>query len=332
VTDARGFAARAAKAKASGKLRGFGFATYVEACAFEGSEPARVVLEDDGGVTLHIGTQSNGQGHQTAYSQFIAGPLGLDYDRIRVVQGDTDKLPSGGGTGGSRSIPLGVPSVDKAARTLSEQIRELAADQLESAVPDIELVEGTARIVGTDRHVSYADLVAATADRDKLSAVGEFAQKEATYPNGTHVCELEIDPETGVTQIVAYTIVDDFGVVVNPMLLAGQIHGGVTQGIGQALLEHTVYDADGQLLTASFQDYTMPRAADLPFFHFETRNVPSTWNALGIKGAGEAGSIGSCPAVMNAVVDALEREYGITHIDMPATPLRVWEAIQAASG
>ena len=332
VSDARGFAARAAKAKTCGRLRGFGFATYVEACAFEGSEPAKVVLEDDGSVTLHIGTQSNGQGHQTAYAQFIAGPLGLDYDRIRVVQGDTDKLPSGGGTGGSRSIPLGVPSVDKAARRLAEQLKELAADQLESAIADIELVDGTARIVGTDRRVSYAALAAGATDRAKLASVGEFTQKEATYPNGTHVCELEIDPETGFTQIVGYTIVDDFGVVVNPMLLAGQIHGGVTQGIGQALLEHTVYDADGQLLTASFQDYTMPRAADLPFFHFETRNVPSTWNALGIKGAGEAGSIGSCPAVMNALIDALEREYGITHIDMPATPLRVWEAIRAASG
>lgn len=332
VSDAEGFAERAEQAKARGKLRGFGFATYVEACAFAGSEPARVVLEDDGCVTLHIGTQSNGQGHQTAYAQFIAGPLGLDYDRIRVVQGDTDRLASGGGTGGSRSIPLGVPSVDKAARALAEQIRELAADQLESAIADIELVEGTARIVGTDRHVTYADLVAATADRAKLAAVGEFTQREATYPNGTHVCEVEIDPQTGVTQIVGYTIVDDFGVVVNPMLLAGQIHGGVAQGIGQALLEHTVYDADGQLLTASFQDYTMPRAADMPFFHFETRNIPSTWNALGIKGAGEAGSIGSCPAVMSAVIDALGREYGITHIDMPATPLRVWEAIGAVSG
>jgi carbon-monoxide dehydrogenase large subunit len=332
VADADGFAARAAQAKARGKLRGFGSATYVEACAFEGSEPAKVVLEDDGSVTLHIGTQSNGQGHQTAYAQFVAGPLGLDYDRIRVVQGDTDKLPTGGGTGGSRSIPLGVPSVDKASRTLAEQLRELAAGQLESAVADIELTDGMARIVGTDRHVSFTALAVAAPDRDKLTAVGEFTQKEATYPNGTHVCEVEIDPETGITEIAGYTIVDDFGVVVNPLLLAGQVHGGVAQGIGQALLEHTFYDADGQLLTASFQDYTMPRAADLPTFHFETRNVPSTWNALGIKGAGEAGSIGSCPAVMNAVVDALGREYGITHIDMPATPLRVWEAIQTASG
>jgi carbon-monoxide dehydrogenase large subunit len=332
VSDADGFAGRAAQAKARGKVRGFGFATYVEACAFAGSEPAKVVLEDDGSVTLHIGTQSNGQGHQTAYAQFVAGPLGLDYDRIRVVQGDTDKLASGGGTGGSRSIPIGVPSVDRAARTLADQLKEMAADQLESAVADIELVDGMARIVGTDRHVSYAALAAAAPERDKLTAIGEIKQDEATYPNGTHVCEVEIDPETGHTEIIGYTIVDDFGVVVNPLLLAGQIHGGVAQGIGQALLEHTVYDGDGQLLTASFQDYTMPRAADLPMFHFDTRNVPSTWNALGIKGAGEAGSIGSCPAVMNAVVDALGREYGITHIDMPATPLRVWEAIQAATG
>ncbi|HSM39468.1 MAG TPA: molybdopterin cofactor-binding domain-containing protein, partial [Afifellaceae bacterium] len=331
VADLAGFDTRAEESKSNGKVRGFGFATYVEACAFEGSEPAKTVLEADGTVTLHIGTQSTGQGHQTAYAQFVAEPLGLDYDRIRVIQGDTDDLPTGGGTGGSRSIPVGVPSVDKASRQLAEQIKEIASAELETAPGDIELIGGSARIVGTDREISLAEVAAAAGDPDRLIAVGEIKQQEATYPNGTHVCELEIDPATGHVEILDYTIVDDFGRVVNPLLLEGQVHGGVVQGIGQALFEHTVFDDTGQLVTASFQDYQMPRAADLPSFSFQTRNVPSTWNVMGIKGAGEAGSIGSCPAVMNAVVDALHRSYGIRNIDMPATPQRVWEAIQAAS-
>ena len=330
VAEAASFDARAEESKARGRVRGLGFATYIEVCAFGNSEPAKAVLESDGTVSLHIGTQSNGQGHQTAYAQFVAGPLGLDYDRIKVVQGDTDKLAKGGGTGGSRSIPLGVTSVDRASRQLADQIKELAADELEAGIGDIELVDGAARVVGTDRLVSYADLAGRAADKSKLAAEAEVRQDENTYPNGTHVCEIEVDPETGLTQLVRYTIVDDFGVTVNPMLLAGQIHGGVAQGIGQALTEHTVYDDDGQLITATFNDYAMPRAWDIPDIHFETRNVPSTWNPMGIKGAGEAGTIGAAPAVMNALVDALGRGFGITHIDMPATPLRVWEAIRAS--
>ncbi len=328
--DKAGFAARAEESKRNGKVRGFGFGTYVEACAFAGSEAARVNLEADGTISVHIGTQSNGQGHETAYAQFAAGPLGVDYDRIRVVQGDTDDLEVGGGTGGSRSIPLGVPSVDRAARTLAVQLRELASDELEASAADIELVDGEARIVGTDRSIGFAELAAKVTDKQKLHAYGAFEQGEATYPNGTHVCELEIDPQTGHIDILRYLIVDDFGAVVNPLLLAGQVHGGVVQGIGQAMLEHTVHDGEGQLISASFNDYAMPRADDIPDIEFETRNVPSTWNPMGIKGAGEAGSIGSCPAVVNAIIDGLAREYGIRHIDMPATPLRVWEAIRAA--
>ena len=185
-------------------------------------------------------------------------------------------------------------------------------------------------IVGTDRAMTLADVAAAAADKGgALQAVGEFEQDEATYPNGTHICEVEIDPDTGITDVVGYTIVDDFGATVNPLLLAGQVHGGVVQAIGQCIMERTVYDEDGQLTSASFMDYQMPRAGDFPDFHFETRNVPSTTNALGIKGAGEAGTIGAGPAVMNAVVDALHRGCGLAHIDMPATPLAVWEAIQA---
>ena len=325
------FDARLEEARGRGKIRGIGIATYIEACAFAGSEPAHVRLEEDGSVTLFIGTQSNGQGHATAYAQFVSEKLGLDIARIRVRQGDTDELSSGGGTGGSRSIPLGGVSASRAGEALAEKLRRIAADELEASSADIGLIDGEARIVGTDRVISFADIARAAKTPDDLKAMGEFVQDEATYPNGTHVCEVEIDPETGGVTIERYTIVDDFGAIVNPILLAGQVHGGVVQGAGQALVEDTVYGEDGQLLTASFMDYAMPRADLFPFFHFETRNVPSTTNAMGIKGAGEAGTIGSTPAVMNAVTDALHRAYGIDHIEMPATPARVWNAIRSAT-
>ncbi|HZP20552.1 MAG TPA: molybdopterin cofactor-binding domain-containing protein, partial [Bauldia sp.] len=330
LADWKGFAARAEAARKAGRLRGFGVASYVEACAFPGSEPATIELNPDGTATLFIGTQTNGQGHATAYAQFISGPLGLDYDRINVVQGDTDQVAQGEGTGGSRSIPLGAVSVDRAAVKLAEQVKELAADRLEASAGDLELSGGSVRVVGTNRGITLAELAKTANDPKLLVARADFEQPEPTYPNGTHAVEVEIDPETGVTEIVNYNIVDDFGATVNPILLTGQVHGGVAQGIGQALYENTVYDSDGQLLTASFLDYAMPRADGLPSFNFETRNVPSVTNAFGIKGAGEAGTIGSCPAVMNAIVDALHRGYGITHIDMPATPDRVWNAIAAA--
>jgi carbon-monoxide dehydrogenase large subunit len=323
------FETRRVAAKAEGKLLGIGLATYVEACAFPGSEPAYVELMPSGRVELKIGTQSNGQGHATAYAQFVGEALKLDYDMIDVRQGDTNDTPTGGGTGGSRSIPLGAVSVRRASESLAEKLRKLAADELESAAGDIEFEGGEARIVGTDRAIGFAALAALAKSADDLKAVGEFKQSEATYPNGTHVAEVEIEEETGAVKLARYTIVDDFGVIVNPILLAGQIHGGVAQGIGQALVENAVYDAEGQLVTASFMDYAMPRAGDFPFFDFRTRNVPSTTNALGIKGAGEAGTIGAAPAVMNAVQDAL-RHVGAPHLDMPATPLRVWEALNAA--
>ena len=330
VADWAGFEARAAKSRAKGLYRGIGLATYVEACAFAGSEPAKLQLEGDGSLTLLIGTMSNGQGHATAYGQVVAQYLGVDLDKITLVQGDTDRLEKGGGTGGSRSIPLGLPSVDMASQTLVKTIKDLASERLEASPADLELVDGAVHVVGTDQSISLADVAAGAADKDTLKAIGEFKQAEATYPNGTHICELEIDPQTGTTTFDRYTIVDDFGVTVNPLLLAGQVHGGVIQSIGQALFETTVYDEDGQLLTASFLDYAMPRAGDVPAIDFQTRNVPSTTNIMGIKGAGEAGTIGATPAVMNAVVDALRRGCGIDHIDMPATPARVWEAIQAA--
>jgi carbon-monoxide dehydrogenase large subunit len=331
VSGYNGFAARAEAAKKAGRIRGLGIATYVEACAFPGSEGATVTLNEDGTATLLIGTQTNGQGHATAYAQFIAGHLGIDYGKIEVIQGDTDKVPSGEGTGGSRSIPLGAVSVDRASTKLATQLRKAAAPLLEAKADELQFSDGVVRVAGTNRGMTLAELARAVPDKGVLKAFDDsFEQPEPTYPNGSHVAEVEIDPETGVTTIVGYWIVDDFGATVNPMLLEGQVHGGIVQGIGQALYEHTVYDDAGQLLTATFQDYAMPRADGVPGFHFETRNVPSTTNAFGIKGAGEAGSIGSCPAVMNAIGDALWREYGVPHIDMPATPQRVWEAIQGS--
>ncbi|AKI01184.1 aerobic-type carbon monoxide dehydrogenase, large subunit CoxL/CutL-like protein [Hoeflea sp. IMCC20628] len=325
--DADNFGDRAKEAETRGKLRGLGSAVYIEACAFAGSEPAKLTLDTDGGITLYIGTQTNGQGHATAYSQFVADKIGIDFDKITVRQGDTNELAKGGGTGGSRSIPLGGVSVSAASGVLADKMKKLAADELEASPSDIELVDGAARIVGTDRVMSYADLARAAKSDEDRTGLADVVQDEATYPNGTHVCEIEIDPETGRVEIVRYTIVDDFGMTVNPVLLLGQIHGGIVQGIGQCLSEGVVYSEDGQLLTASFMDYAVPRADDLPFFDFETRNVPSTTNAMGMKGAGEAATIGSCPAVMNALVDALDRARGVRHIEMPATPQRVWEAL-----
>ncbi|MCY6381493.1 xanthine dehydrogenase family protein molybdopterin-binding subunit [Hoeflea prorocentri] len=329
--DAAGFEARADEAKARRKIRGFGTAVYIEACAFAGSEPAHLHLNGDGTLTLHIGTQSNGQGHVTAYSQFIADRIGIDFDKIIVKQGDTNDLDSGGGTGGSRSIPIGGVSVDRAGEMLATQMRKIASDRLEASVDDIELVDGAAKVVGTDQSISYKEIAAAAEDPDQLKAMADIKQDEATYPNGTHICEVEIDPETGKCEVIAYTIVDDFGMVVNPTLLMGQVHGGAVQGIGQCLLEGVIYGEDGQLLTASLMDYTMPRADDMPSFDFTTYNIPSTTNAMGMKGAGEAGTIGACPAALNAVIDALDRAYGIRHIEMPTTPQRIWQTIQQAA-
>jgi carbon-monoxide dehydrogenase large subunit len=327
-----GFNKRAAQSKRTGRLRGIGVATYIEACGNNGPETATLNLDPDGGVTLLIGSQSTGQGHATSYAQLIAERLDLPPERVRVIQGDTDRIKSGAGTGGSSSIPVGGVSVDRATRKLAEQIKEIAADALEASASDLEIVDGTVRVAGTDRVASFADLaVRPGVTPDKLRAAEEFSVEPPTYPNGTHIAEVEIDPDTGKTSIVQYVVVDDFGATLNPLLLAGQVHGGAVQGIGQALMEDTVYDsATGQLLSASFMDYAMPRAEHAPDFVFETRNVPCRTNPLGVKGAGEAGAIGSCPAIMNAIVDALWRSHRIRHLDMPATPRRIWEAIANA--
>ncbi|QEN90743.1 xanthine dehydrogenase family protein molybdopterin-binding subunit [Labrys sp. KNU-23] len=325
------FKGRWQASKKAGKFRGIGMSTYIEACADGPKEAASVTLEKDGTATVLIGTQTNGQGHLTAYAQFVSQYLDLPLERINVIQGDSDLIKTGGGTGGSRSIPVGGASVARASQTLAEKLKTLASDELEAGIADLEIVEGRVRVVGTDKAIDFAALARLPkATPDLLSAETDYQPGEATYPNGTHICELEIDPQTGVTDILGYTIVDDFGMVVNPLLLEGQVHGGVVQGIGQALLERTVYSEDGQLLTASLTDYALPRADDLPFIHFETRNIPCKNNPLGVKGAGEAGTIGAAPAVMNAVIDALRRGVGVTKLDMPATPEVVWRTIQDA--
>jgi carbon-monoxide dehydrogenase large subunit len=333
MIDWDGFPKRVREAKKNGKLRGIGLATYVEACGNMGPETATVSLDHDGGATVLIGSQSTGQGHATAYAQIVAEQLGLPPERVRMVQGDTDKVATGGGTGGSSSIPCGGASLTGAVTKLADTIKKLAADALEAAAGDMEIDNGAVRVAGTDRVVSFADLVARAASKsDQLTAADVRTPEHPTYPNGTHICEVEIDPGTGATQIVNYVVVDDFGMTLNPLMLAGQVHGGAVQGIGQALMENTVYEASsGQLVSASLMDYALPRATDAPSVVFETRNVPCRTNPLGVKGAGEAGAIGSCPAIINAVVDALWRAYGVRHIDMPATPQKIWAAINKAA-
>ena len=329
IADWAGFKQRLSLARKTGRLRGIGLATYIEACGNNGPDAATVKLERNGDVTVLAGSQSTGQGHQTAYAQIVAEHLGLAPERVTVIQGDTELIGTGTGTGGSSSIPCGGASVAGAAQKLAAALTKLAAEALEAGADDLEMGEGEVRIAGTDRKISFAELAGRASVLPVTSDA--FTPTEATYPNGTHLCEVEIDPATGAAHIVNYVVVDDFGVTVNPLLLAGQVHGGAVQGIGQALMERTVYDSgSGQLVTASLMDYALPRAADSPLFTFETRNVPCRTNVLGVKGAGEAGAIGSCPAVMNAILDALWRAYRVRHVDMPATPERVWQAIEEA--
>jgi aerobic carbon-monoxide dehydrogenase large subunit len=327
--DWKGFERRRAQSRKARRLRGIGIATYVEACGNNGPDTARIRLDQDGGVTLLVGTQSTGQGHATAYAQVVADHLGLAPERVRMIQGDTDLIATGTGTGGSSSIPCGGASVAGATKKLAARLKEIAAEALEASVGDLEIADGAVHVAGTDRMITFADLARRPeARRNELTAEDAFAPEAATYPNGTHLAEVEIDPETGAAQILGYWVVDDFGATLNPLLLAGQVHGGTVQGIGQALMENTVYDrASGQLMSASLMDYALPRAADVPALAFATANVPCRTNPLGVKGAGEAGAIGSCPAVMNAVLDALWRAYRIRHVDMPATPERLWAAI-----
>src|SRR5262249_57865796 len=268
----------------------------------------------------------------TGYAQLVSEQFGIPPERIHVHQGDTDEVATGLGTGGSASIPSGGVSVERATRELGSKLKEIAAEALETSAGDLEINNGVIRIAGTDRSISFADLAKRPGvDPSKLNASATFAQADGTYPNGTHLAEVEIDPATGIIKIINYVIVDDFGVTLNPLLLAGQVHGGAIQGIGQALMEQAVYsDKDGQLVTGTFIDYALPRASDGPSFALGAHSVPGRSNPRGGKGGGEAGAIGFCPAVVNAIIEGLWREYKIAPIDMPATAERVWIAIREA--
>jgi len=337
AADWNGYAARKAASDKRGKLRGRGIGHYLEVTAPPGKEMGGIRFEANGDVTIVTGTLDYGQGHAAPFAQVLVQRLGIPFERIRLVQGDSDQLIAGGGTGGSRSIMASGTAIALASDKVIENGKQLAGHFLEAAAADIEFGNARFTIAGTDRSIGLLELA------DRLRAKPNLPEGVPTsldvsmvvdsppsaFPNGCHVCEVEIDPETGVVEVAKYTMVDDFGVIVNPLMVEGQVHGGVTQGIGQALMEGVRYDRDGQLLTGSFMDYAMPRASDVPSFKFASHPVPAKSNLLGVKGCGEAGCSGSLPAVMNAVVDALS-VYGITHIDMPATPHRVWQAIQNA--
>ena len=324
-SDWNGFEARRAEALRRNSLRGIGLASYIERCAGGAPEQARLIVAADGRIDLHIGTMSNGQGHETAFRQIICEQLDIEPERITVVQGDSDIIPRGGGTSGSRSVPVGGAAIAACARKLVGVAVGKAAEFLEAAVEDIRFEAGRFHIAGTDRGLSFAEVAFRAAPPDggpSFDESDDFAPKQATYPNGVHVVEVEIDRGTGALELVRYTVVDDFGRVINPDLLLGQVHGGIAQGLGQALLEDCHYDPQsGQLLTASFMDYAMPRAGDCLDIDFSLHLVPCKTNPLGMKGAGEAGAIGAPPAIMNAVADALD----VDHIDMPATPQSIWK-------
>ena len=334
--DWRGFEQRRRQSADIGRLRGIGMSYYVEICSAMGGEDTYARFEEDGRVTVLMGTQSSGQGHETSYAQMVAAGLGIDIDSIDVIQGDSRRIPTGEGTGGSRSMVIGGSALFHTVNSMIEAGRAVAAELLEAAVVDIEFDGGTFRITGTDRAVTMNEVARASYDDSRrpagiqpgLSSSEKFTPEGGTFPNGCHVCEVEIDPDTGVIDILRYTIEDDVGVVINPLILEGQIVGGVAQGLGQACGEHAVYDSDGgQLLSATFMDYPMPRADWMPDVDFRYTEVASPRNPLGVKGAGEAGTVGSTPALVNAVIDALSTR-GIEDIDMPVTPLRVWQALQ----
>jgi carbon-monoxide dehydrogenase large subunit len=337
--DWKGFKARRKESHKRGRLRGIGMATYTERCGGGFPETASIEFKGDH-VELVMGNQEYGTGLVTSYKQVVSDRLGIDAEKIEVVYGDSDRSPRGL-TGGSRALPVGGSALHEASLKVIDKGKQIAANLLEASAADIQFGDGAFRIVGTDRRVDLFAVAEAAKDPAKLppgmTPGLDVTQVQnptaATYPNGCHIVEVEIDPDSGTTTVERYTVVDDFGAVINPMLLEGQVHGGVVQGLGQALLEETVYDDSGQLLTGTFMDYAIPRADNLPLFSFATRNVPCTANPLGIKGAGEAGAIGAPPAVINAIVDALRtRKADIAHIDMPATPRRVWEALHGAHG
>jgi aerobic carbon-monoxide dehydrogenase large subunit len=336
AADVAGFPARRTAARARGRYRGLGHAVYIEQSGFPPDEFAELRFDPSGTLTILMGTQSSGQGHQTAYTQLAAERLGVAPEKIRVQQGDTAAISFGRGTGGSRSIPVGGASLVQAADKLIAKGRLIAAHLFEAAEADVEFADGIFSVSGTDRRLGIEEVARAAYDPARqapgvepgFDESGHYTPPQPTFPNGCHVCEVEVEPDTGHIDILRYLVVDDFGIVINPLLLAGQVQGGVAQGVGQAMLERTVFDPEtGQLLTGSLTDYCLARAEDLPAIEFAYNVVPCRTNPLGVKGAGEAGAIGAPPALVNAAIDALA-ELGIEHLDMPLTPERLWQAIR----
>ena len=337
ASDWTGFEARKAESARRGKLRGRGVGSYLEVTGPPAKEYGGIRFEGDGTITMLSGTLDYGQGHATPFAQVLSEQTGIPFDRFRLLQGDSDQLKVGGGTGGSKSALVGSQAFLEAGDKLIEQGRQIAAHVLEAAMADIEFVKGRYVIAGTDRSISIVELADRLRGGLKLPAdlpqsldVSHISDNPPfSFPNGCHVAEIEIDPDTGMIEVVRYIMVNDFGTVINPMLVAGQAHGGVIQGIGQALMERTVYDPQGQPIAGSFMDYAMPRATDAPNFSIEPYSVPCKTNRLGVKGCGEAGCAGALPSVMNAIVDALST-HGVTHIDMPVTPEKVWRVLNRA--
>jgi carbon-monoxide dehydrogenase large subunit len=333
LADWEGFPGRRAEAKARGKLRGIGIGYFIEASGGQPQEWARVSVTPEGKARLVVGTFSHGQGHETAFAQIIHARLGIAFEDIELIQGDTEMVEQGFGTGGSRSSQMGGVATSRASEAVLVKAKRIAAHLLEAAPADVELEGACFRVAGTDLAVTWAQVAAAANDPARLPA-GEDPgldervlykrSTECNFPNGCHVAEVEVDPETGVLEVVRYACVDDVGNVINPLLVHGQSHGGIAQGLGQAVLEAVRYDPEsGQFLTATFMDYAMPRAADLPPFEVDFNIVPTPINDLGVKGAGEGGACGAPPAIVSAACDAL----GVAHVDMPLTPERVWRAL-----
>lgn len=335
--DWAGFEGRRASSARRGMKRGIGMSYYLEATGGGPTERAEIRFAEDGFVDVFVGTQSTGQGHETAYVQLTVDQLGVDGAKVRIRQGDTDTIPVGGGTGGARSLYSEGQAILITAASVIEKGKQAASEALEAAVADIEFSAGRFSVAGTDRGMNILELAAAQRARAAkgqeatMLDAAEVAKIDIhTFPNGCHMAEVEIDPDTGMISVLRYIVCDDVGKAVNPMIVRGQVHGGVAQGFGQAVLERTAYDPQsGQLLSGSFMDYALPRAADLPNIEVDLIEVPCTTNPLGVKGAGEAGAVGSPPAVINAIVDALS-DSGVKSIDMPATPEKVWKAIHTA--
>jgi carbon-monoxide dehydrogenase large subunit len=338
AADYAGFNKRKRESKKNGLLRGLGIGCYLEVTAAPGKELGAIHFEADGTVTIITGTLDFGMGHATTYAQILSDLLGVPFDRIRTVEGDSDRMAFGGGSGGSRSVMFVSTALSESATIVIDRGKQIASHLLEASVRDIEFKAGRFTIAGTDRSIGLLDVAARLRAGLKLpdgvpnSLDVDHVVKDpvpSAFPNGCHIAEVEVDPETGAANVVRYTAVNDLGTIVNPLLVEGQIQGGVVQGLGQVLLEQAIYDSDGQLVTGSFMDYAMPRAHDAPMINIVSHPVPTKSNPLGAKGCGEAGTSGGLPSVANAVIDALS-EYGIRHLEMPMTPARIWQAIQGA--